>query len=149
MEGTVAGRAASPGSIWHHSSGESRSSSSGVGLRLHDGRACQDGSNHQITCWEKNIRIVLCGNLVRPADHAKPVDAGVQAMVIYDRELMKELEVQRLQIAWNVVPGESPDQTDLYAGGIDSTALRCTLRKLTWGMPSCLFPGRNSDDLFW
>ena len=74
---------------------------------------------------------VLCGNLVRPADHAKPVDAGVQAMVIYDRELMKELEVQRLQIAWNVVPGESPDQTDLYAGGIDSTALRCTLRKLT------------------
>ena len=70
-------------------------------------------------------------------------------MVIYDRELMKEQEVQRLQIAWNEVPGESPDQTDLYAGGIDSTALRCTLRKLTWGMPSCLFPGRNSDDLFW
>ena len=68
----------------------------------------QDGSNHQITCCEKNIRIVLCGNLVRPADHAKPVDAGVQAMVIYDRELMKELEVQRLQIAWNVVPGGAP-----------------------------------------
>ena len=81
---------------------------------------------------KKKIRIVVCGNLVGPADHIK--DVGNYA----ENEGSHQVEVPMTRgqnqdpggDCWQDGSGSSGGgPSDLFAGGVDATALRCVLRK--------------------
>ena len=86
------------------------------------------------------VCVCVCGNLVRPADHAKPVEVGIHGhgdpQPGVDKGAGSSMPPEGLERGSGGVP---PDQTDLYAGGINSAALRCTLPKAageSWSITS-------------
>ena len=97
---------------------------------------------------KRKARIVICGNMVHPAGHVKPSqlpDGGVHGC--HRPHGAASPAVQ------NLGDGKDPNgdgaerpggggpaaAADLYAGGVDSTALRCVLRKAagaSWSLAS-------------
>ena len=96
---------------------------------------------------KRKARIVICGNLVHQADHVRNVQMPDQEMKVSDGA-----GLQVPQCGKGDEPGGNPgggpdgngppDQSaasDLYAGGVDATALRCVLRKAaasSWSLAS-------------
>ena len=96
---------------------------------------------------KRKARIVICGNLVHQADHVRNVQMPDQEMEISDGTGLRAPQCGKGDEPGGN-PGGGPDgngppdqsaASDLYAGGVDATALRCVLRKAaasSWSLAS-------------
>ena len=99
---------------------------------------------------KRKARIVICGNLVHQADHVRNVQMPDQEMEISDGTGLRAPQCGKGDEPGGN-PGGGPDgngppdqsaASDLYAGGVDATALRCVLRKaaassMVFGLYGC------------
>ena len=95
---------------------------------------------------KRKARIVICGNLVHQADHVRTVQTQDDEIKVLDGTGLQKPQCEKGdEPGGNSVGGPGgngpPDHSaasDLYAGGVDATALRCVLVFGLYGCPRSL-----------